>query len=216
MHKDVYLVQVLHTDTQWCCQGHSLLDLTLHAGVPVLWLTAWRYVWRIQTQHTPFPHSLSPASISRSPSLRLSVSPFVSRSRHSTVLFAYLCIYPPRWLFSVSVSFSELFSTLFSPFSVTHSLLFFQLNLFKPATFNQRYLTLRLNLGWVLCVVSVCAPDSATTCMFLAEVVAHTLHEQTRLQISGSIRSVPSMTLAGMTLWVCGFYVYVVAEREGM
>lgn len=55
----IYITMFLHTNTQWFCQGHSLLDLTLHAGVPALWLTAWRYEWRIQTQHAPFPLSLS-------------------------------------------------------------------------------------------------------------------------------------------------------------
>lgn len=31
-----YIRMFLHTNTQWFCQGHSLLDLTLYAGVPAL------------------------------------------------------------------------------------------------------------------------------------------------------------------------------------
>lgn len=62
--KDAFISRHEVLNTEWCCGGHSLLDPTLHAGVPVLWLTAWRYVWRIQKPNTLlslFPSPFSPS-----------------------------------------------------------------------------------------------------------------------------------------------------------
>lgn len=83
-----------HSPTHWHRQGYSLLDLGLHAGVPFLWLTAWHYVWRIQTQHPLFPSLplfASTLSLSRSHSPSLHV--FIPSS---ALLFG---IIPPFWLF---------------------------------------------------------------------------------------------------------------------
>lgn len=187
--KDAFISRrkVLHTE--WCCRGHSLLDLTLHAGVPVLWLTAWRYVWRIQTQHSPFP--LSP-----------SCSPPLLLSLHVPSLSSFLLSG-----FSLSPCHFQIVSLHFShPSLLLIYLLSSQLNLSKPAaSFIKGYLI--LNHGWVVCV-RVC--QTVQQHVYFWPTVKHTNYTSSHITwFTVQLNLSPQWFFVGewLTLWACVFYV---------
>lgn len=137
--------------------------------------------------------------------LSLSPSPF-SPSSPSLPSCSISVLIPPLWLFSVSVSFSNCFSALFSSFSLTHSLLSSQLNLSKPAAaFNEGYLI--LNLGWVVCV-RVC--QTVQQHVYFWPTVKHTNYTSSHITwFAVQLNLSPQWFFLGewLTLWACVFYV---------